>query len=161
MADQKGSLDSRELENMILLKGVDLESIQGVLDSCFVQSLKKGDILIRAGQRNHSLYYASFGSFTDSPRTFVESNCNTGTRRARGRTLSHRRPADLSLCCCRRGVSLASDRRQDNVVSGYFLSRRRAQSPICPRSAFTSWEFCHLDGPNTYSPSKITLFSMC
>ena len=56
MADQKDSLDLRELENMILLKGVELESIQGVLDSCSVQYLKKGDILIRAGQRNHSLF---------------------------------------------------------------------------------------------------------
>ena len=56
MVDQKDSLDLRELENMLLLKGVDLESIQGVLESCSVRYLKKGDILIHSGQRNHSLY---------------------------------------------------------------------------------------------------------
>ena len=56
MVDQKDSLDLRELENMLLLKGVDLESIQGVLDSCSVRYVKRGDILIHAGQRNHLLY---------------------------------------------------------------------------------------------------------
>jgi len=56
MADQKESLDLSGLEDMLLLKGVDLESIQGLLDTCSVQSLKRGDVLLHAGQRNHFLY---------------------------------------------------------------------------------------------------------
>ncbi len=56
MADQKESLDLSGLEDMLLLKGVDLESIQGLLETCSVQSLKRADVLLHAGQRNQCLY---------------------------------------------------------------------------------------------------------
>jgi len=56
MIDQRESLDPVELENMLLLRGVELESIQGILETCSVQNLEKGDVLIHAGQPNHFLY---------------------------------------------------------------------------------------------------------
>jgi len=56
MFDQRESLNPGELENMLLLRGVELESIQGILETCSVKCLKKGDVLIHAGQPNHFLY---------------------------------------------------------------------------------------------------------
>ena len=56
MVDQTESVDLGELENMLLLKGAELESIQGLLENCSVQCLKKGEVLIHAGQPNHILY---------------------------------------------------------------------------------------------------------
>ena len=56
MINQRESLDPGELENMLLLRGVELESIQGILETCSVQCLEKGDVLIHAGQPNHFLY---------------------------------------------------------------------------------------------------------
>ena len=56
MVDQTESVDLGELENMLLLKGAELESIQGLLETCSVQCLKKGEVLIHAGQPNHILY---------------------------------------------------------------------------------------------------------
>ena len=56
MVDQKESVNLGELENIFLLKGVEFESIQGLLETCSVQCLKKGEVLIHAGQPNHFLY---------------------------------------------------------------------------------------------------------
>ena len=39
-----------------MLRGVELESVQGILETCSVKCLKKGDVLINAGQPNHFLY---------------------------------------------------------------------------------------------------------
>jgi len=59
--DQKGHhlkdlLDSHRLQSMSLLKGVELESIQNLLEECPIQELEKDDVLIKAGQPNHSVY---------------------------------------------------------------------------------------------------------
>ena len=54
--DQKRLLEKRELENSLLLTGVELESIRGLLEDCPVRELKPGDVLIPAGQPNHFLY---------------------------------------------------------------------------------------------------------
>ena len=56
MLHQRESLNRGELENMLLLRGVEFESIQGILETCSIQTLKKGDVLIHAGQPNHFLY---------------------------------------------------------------------------------------------------------
>jgi len=51
-----GDVARSELENISLLRGVALESIQDLLQDCRVQELKKGSVLINAGQPNHFLY---------------------------------------------------------------------------------------------------------
>jgi diguanylate cyclase (GGDEF)-like protein len=56
MADQENSLDRDKLESLLLLKGVDLESIRGLLEDCPVQQLKRGEVLIHAEKPNQFLY---------------------------------------------------------------------------------------------------------
>ncbi len=56
MVDQKESVDMGALEDVFLFKGVELESLQGVLEGCSVQKLKSGEVLIYAGKPNHSIY---------------------------------------------------------------------------------------------------------
>ena len=52
----KNLLDSHQLQGMSLLRGVELESIQSLLEECPIQDFKKDDVLIKAGQPNHSVY---------------------------------------------------------------------------------------------------------
>jgi len=52
----KDLLDSHQLQSMSLLRGVELESIQNLLEECPIQELEKDDVLIEAGQPNHSVY---------------------------------------------------------------------------------------------------------
>ena len=52
----KDLLDSPQLQSMSLLRGVELESIQNLLEECPIQELEKDDVLIEAGQPNHSVY---------------------------------------------------------------------------------------------------------
>ena len=56
MPKLKHSFDRKELENTSLLKGVEFESIQDLLQGCPVRNLKKGAVLISAGQPSHFLY---------------------------------------------------------------------------------------------------------
>jgi len=56
MADQKDSLDRDTLESLLLLKGVDLESIRGLLKDCPVQQVKRGEVLLHAEKPNQFLY---------------------------------------------------------------------------------------------------------
>ena len=57
MADQRDKPpDKRELENLLLLRGVELESVLGLLEDCPVQELNRGKVLIRKGEPNHFLY---------------------------------------------------------------------------------------------------------
>ncbi len=56
MAHQKDSLDKDRLESLPLLKGVELESIRGLLEDCPVQQLKRGEVLIHAERPNQFLY---------------------------------------------------------------------------------------------------------
>ena len=41
MIDQRESVDMGEVEDVLLFKAIDLESLQGVLEDCSVQKLKK------------------------------------------------------------------------------------------------------------------------
>ena len=56
MRSKECPLDQRELELVPLLKGVDFDSIQDILDSSPVKELKEGEVLIRAGEVNEYLY---------------------------------------------------------------------------------------------------------
>jgi len=52
----KNLLDSHQLQGMSLLRGVEIESIQNLLEECPIQDFTKDDVLIKAGQPNHSVY---------------------------------------------------------------------------------------------------------
>ena len=67
MRSKECPLDQRELELVPLLKGVDFDSIQDILNNSPVRELKAGEVLIRSGEVNESLS-ASFRSFTCPPR---------------------------------------------------------------------------------------------
>jgi len=56
MRHLKDLLDSHQLQSMSLLRGVEIESIQNLLEECPIQDLRKDDVLIKAGQPNHSVY---------------------------------------------------------------------------------------------------------
>ncbi|MDA2923388.1 cyclic nucleotide-binding domain-containing protein, partial [Acidobacteria bacterium AH-259-L09] len=56
MSGQAGLLSKRELENSLLLRGVELEAVIGLLKDCPVRELKRGEVLIQAGQPNQFLY---------------------------------------------------------------------------------------------------------
>ncbi len=56
MHQLKDLLDSHRLRSNSLLRGVELESIQDLLEECPIQELKKDDVLIEEGQPNHSVY---------------------------------------------------------------------------------------------------------
>ena len=56
MMDEKKSFVMSELENVLLFRGVELDSIQGILEDCSVQKLKSGEVLIHAGKANHSIH---------------------------------------------------------------------------------------------------------
>jgi len=56
MRSKECPLDQRELELVPLLKGVDFDSIQGILNNSPVRELKAGEVLIRAGEVNEYLY---------------------------------------------------------------------------------------------------------
>ena len=56
MADQTEPPDMDKLQSLLLLKGVDFESIRGLLENCPVQQLKRGEVLIHAERPNQLLY---------------------------------------------------------------------------------------------------------
>ena len=56
MRSKECPLDQSELERVPLLKGVDFDSIQDVLNSSPVKELKEGEVLIRVGEVNEYLY---------------------------------------------------------------------------------------------------------
>ncbi len=56
MRQLKDLLDSHRLQSISLLRGVELESIQALLEECPIQELKKDEVLIKAGQPNRSIY---------------------------------------------------------------------------------------------------------
>ena len=68
----KDLLDSNRLQGISLLKGVELESIQALLEECPIHELEKDDVLIKAGKPNRSIYLLLSGRLsihlrTDSP----------------------------------------------------------------------------------------------
>jgi HD-GYP domain-containing protein (c-di-GMP phosphodiesterase class II) len=52
----KNLMDSHQLQSMSLLRGVEIESIQDLLEECPIQDFKKDEVLIKAGRPNHSVY---------------------------------------------------------------------------------------------------------
>ncbi len=56
MPDLKHLLESHELQSTSLLRGIELESIEELLQDCPIQELEKDDVLISAGQSNRFLY---------------------------------------------------------------------------------------------------------
>jgi len=72
MPHLKDLLDSHRLQGISLLKGVELESIQALLEECPIHELEKDDVLIMAGKPNRSIYLLLSGRLsihlrTDSP----------------------------------------------------------------------------------------------
>jgi HD-GYP domain-containing protein (c-di-GMP phosphodiesterase class II) len=72
MPHLKDLLDSHRLQGISLLKGVELESIQALLEECPIHELEKDDVLIKAGKPNRSIYLLLSGHLsihlrTDSP----------------------------------------------------------------------------------------------
>ena len=63
----KDLLDSHQLQGMSLLKGIELESIQDLLEECPLRELKKDDVLIKAGQPQSLGLPAPFRPFIDQP----------------------------------------------------------------------------------------------
>ena len=61
MAEKIQTLDQRELVNTRLLKGVELESVIGLLESCPVRKLKAGEVLIYPEKKNHTVYFLLSG----------------------------------------------------------------------------------------------------
>ena len=61
MPDQPGLPNKRELENSPLFRGVELETIIGLLQACAVQELKQGEVLVHGGQLSHSLFLVLAG----------------------------------------------------------------------------------------------------
>jgi diguanylate cyclase len=57
----RDAVNNRELERLVLLKDVDLESVQGLLEDCRMQELKPDDVLIHTGQPNRFLYLVLSG----------------------------------------------------------------------------------------------------
>ncbi len=56
MGEQSKSLDRKEMENSLLLRGADLEAVLDLLENCPVRDLREGGSLFYAGQSNHFLY---------------------------------------------------------------------------------------------------------
>ena len=56
MPDQNRAWERSNIEDSLLFKEVELESVLGLLQDCPVHDLQDGDTLIHAGQPNHFLY---------------------------------------------------------------------------------------------------------
>jgi len=69
MTDQSKPLNKKDLKNSLLLRGIDLESVLGLLEDCPVRELKEGTVLIHAGKPNRFLYLVLSGRL----RIHVES----------------------------------------------------------------------------------------
>ena len=65
----KDLLDSHRLQSIYLLKGVELESIQALLEECPIHELEKDDVLIKAGKPNRSIYLLLSGRLSIHLRT--------------------------------------------------------------------------------------------
>ena len=63
MGEPKNQVGSSELEKLLLFRGVDLSSARGLLEDCSIRDLKPGDVLIRGGEPNQSLYLVLSGHF--------------------------------------------------------------------------------------------------
>jgi diguanylate cyclase (GGDEF)-like protein len=78
-------LDPASLATLDVLRGVSLESVQGLLERCPLQDLAKGDQLLTKGQQSSSMYLILSGrlsihldSVDNEPLTFVEAGDTVG-----------------------------------------------------------------------------------
>lgn len=78
MKEQKALRDKSEIEDLLLLRGVEFESVRGLLEDCPIRELKPDEVLIHAGQENQFLYLLLSGSLRihlqldDDPITVLE-----------------------------------------------------------------------------------------
>ncbi len=56
MTDPKESFELDELEDVLLFKDVELESIKGILENCPLAKFKKDEVVLSAGEPNHSIH---------------------------------------------------------------------------------------------------------
>ncbi len=56
MPDEKSPLKKSQLEQAHLFKGVEYESIIGLLEDCPVHELQQEDLLLNRGESNHLLF---------------------------------------------------------------------------------------------------------
>ncbi len=61
MPKVKELLDTHEQLNTSLLRGVEFEYVEDVLEGCPIEELKKDDILINPGQPRRFIYLLLFG----------------------------------------------------------------------------------------------------
>ena len=64
MPEPEHPLGSVDLDELLVFRGVDPSSARGLLENCSVQELQPGDVLIRAGEPNQSLYLVLSGRFS-------------------------------------------------------------------------------------------------
>jgi len=68
----RGKLDPNELYKLKALQGVSLESVEGLLETCDVKTLEKGELLLKFGQPNTRMYMILSGQLSvhlDSPES--------------------------------------------------------------------------------------------
>ena len=56
MTDQEESFELDELEDVLLFKEVELESIQDILKHCPLAEFKRDEVVLSAGEPNHSIH---------------------------------------------------------------------------------------------------------
>lgn len=100
MADQQTSFKKDELENSILLRGVEFQSIRGLLEDCSVRRLKRGEALIEAGQPNHFLYVLLAGRLSVRLQPMLDPIAILGPGEIAGELSLIGWSAHLSLCYC-------------------------------------------------------------
>jgi len=54
--DQEESFELDELEDVLLFKEVELESVQGILENCPLTKFRKDEVVLSAGESNHSIH---------------------------------------------------------------------------------------------------------
>jgi CRP-like cAMP-binding protein len=54
--DQEESFELDELEDVLLFKEVELESVQGILENCPLAKFRKDEVVLSAGESNHSIH---------------------------------------------------------------------------------------------------------
>jgi len=59
-----GELQIKELSNLKILRHVGIESVWGLLESCAVRVLKKGEVLFSTGQSNQTMYMILSGKLS-------------------------------------------------------------------------------------------------
>jgi diguanylate cyclase (GGDEF)-like protein len=78
-------LDPAELYNLKVLQGVSLASVEDLLGTCELRRLEEGEVLLRQGQLNHSMYMVLSGrlrvhldSPSNDPVAFLEAGETVG-----------------------------------------------------------------------------------